>query len=67
MDSFRLESRLGGEAPQDQEDAGARQPAASRVEKELGTVARVEERAPAAQVTAKRLGCLPADRHHALL
>jgi hypothetical protein len=52
MDAFRLEPRLAGEPPEDQEDAGTGQAAALRVQEELRTVARVEVRAASREVAA---------------
>ena len=47
MDALRLQSGAAGERSQDEEDAGARQRAAARVEEELRAPPRVEERATA--------------------
>jgi hypothetical protein len=63
----RLESGALGEPAQDQEGAGPGEGAALRVEEELGTVAPVEERPPAGEVPAERIGCRPADWDDALL
>src|SRR5262249_23777097 len=67
VDTSRLEPRLLGQAAEDQEDPGAGEAAALRVEEELGTVAPVEERPPAGQVAAQRLHGRPADRDDPLL
>ena len=62
MDSSRFEAGLGRQVAQDQEGAGAREPAAFRVEEELGSVPCVQERASPSQVTPQCLCGLPADR-----
>ncbi len=67
MDAPRLEARLLGEAPQDQERAGAGQRAALGVQEELRPVPPVEVRPPAGEVAAERLDRRAADRHDALL
>ena len=67
MDARGVEARLGGEAPQDQERAGARQRAALRVQEELGPVARVEVRAAAGEVAPERLDGRASERDDALL
>src|SRR6266566_1943546 len=67
MDSFRFEPGLGRQVAQDQEGAGASEPAAFRVEEELGPVPRVQERASPSQVTPQCLCGLPADRDDSLL
>src|SRR2546430_4166231 len=67
MDSFRFEAGLGRQVPQDQEGAGAREPAAFRIEEELGSVPCVQERASPSQVTPQCLRGLPADRDDSLL
>src|SRR5207244_6750579 len=67
MDSFRFEPGLGRQVAQDQESAGASEPAAFRVEEELGPVPRVQERASPSQVTPQCLCGLPADRDDSLL
>ena len=50
VDALRIEPRLVGEFPQDQEGAGPGQRASASVQEELGPVARVEERAPTGEV-----------------
>ena len=60
MDPFRLEPGLGCELAEDQEGACAREPAALRVEEELGPVALVQIRATAREVAPECLGCLAA-------
>ena len=67
MNASRFEPGCGGELAEDQEGAGAREPAALRVEEELWAVAHVEERASACQVAPECLRGLPADRHDPLL
>src|SRR5213596_1030963 len=62
MDPFRLEPGLGCELAEDQEGACAREPAALRVEEELGPVPHVQERASPSQVSPECLRGLPADR-----
>src|SRR5262249_40237288 len=55
MDALRFETRLLGQAAQDQERAGTGERAAAGVEEELGAVAAVEERTPADLVAAQGL------------
>src|SRR5438552_1803415 len=55
MDPRRLEPRDSGQAAQDQERARPCEPAALRVEEELGPVALVEVRAAAREVAAQRV------------
>src|SRR5207244_8587742 len=67
MHALRLEPGLRRQPPQDQEGAGARQPAALRVEEELRAVARVEERPAAREVPPQCLHGLAPNRHDAFL
>ena len=67
MDTFRLEPGLLGESAEDQERAGAGEPAALCVEEELRAMARVEERAAAREIPAQGRDRLASDRHDALL
>ena len=67
MDSFRLESCFRRELAQDQKGAGAREPAALRVEEELRSVPHVQEWASPSQVTPQCLRGLAADRDDPLL
>src|SRR5262245_42817608 len=67
MNSFRFQSCLRGESSEDQEHTGSGEAAAFRIQEELGAMARIQKRAAAAQITAKCLRRLPADRNDALL
>src|SRR5690348_9834533 len=67
VNALRFEPRLRGQAAQDEEDAGAGQRAAARVEEELLPVAALEERATASEVEAKRFGSFPSDRDDSFL
>src|SRR5712664_444383 len=67
VDSFRFEPGLGGQVAQDQEGACAREPSAFRVEEELRSVPRVQERPSPPQVTPQCLCGLSADRDDPLL
>src|SRR5919197_4248819 len=67
MDPLRLQARARREPPQDEERSRARERSALRVEEELRQVAPVEERPPAREVAAERLGRLPPDRDDPLL
>src|SRR5882724_9549571 len=67
VNSFGLEPGLGRQLAEDQEGACAGEPAALRVEEELGSVPHVQERASPSQVTPQCLGGLPADRDDPLL
>jgi hypothetical protein len=67
VDALGLEARATGEAPQDQEGAGAGEAAALRVEEELRAVPLVEVGAPVGEVAPERLDRVPADRDDALL
>src|SRR5438552_19130166 len=55
VDAARLEAGFLREPAQDEEDAGAREPAALRVEKELGPTAPVAVRPPARLVAPERV------------
>src|SRR5256885_11104105 len=65
VDAFRLEPGFRRQAAQDQERAGAGQPAALGVEEELRAVAGIEEWAAAREIAAQSLDGLAPDRHHA--
>jgi hypothetical protein len=52
VDTLRLEACFRGEPAQDQENAGAGEAAALRVQEELRAMATVEKRAPAREVPA---------------
>src|SRR4029077_6981183 len=67
VDALRLEPRLAGQAAQDEEDAGARERAAARIEEQLRPVALVEVRATPREVEAKGLRGIASDRDDALL
>src|SRR5215475_15816149 len=67
VDALGLEPGLAGQATQDEEDAGAGERAAVRIEEELRPVVPVEVRATAREVTAKSIGGLPSDRDDPLL
>src|SRR5215208_7196002 len=67
MDALRFQTCGRGEPSQDQEGAGASEPAALRVQEELRSVLRVEERPASGQVALEGLRGLPADRHDPLL
>ena len=67
VDPERVEPRLLGQFPQDQEGACPGQRAAACIQEELGAVPGIEKRAPASEVAAQRFGCVPADRDDALL
>ena len=67
VDARRVEARLLGDAPQDQERACASERPAARVQEHLGAVAGVEVGPAAREVAAERLGGGPPDRHDAFL
>ena len=67
MDALRVEPGLRGQAPDDQEGAGAGEPAALRVEEELRSVAPVEVRAAPREVAPEGFDRLAAERDDALL
>src|SRR5581483_9059317 len=67
VDPPGLEAGLLRELAEDEEDAGAGERAAARVEEELGAMVLLEERPPVGEVAAERLGRLPPDRDDALL
>src|SRR5437868_15347742 len=67
MDPARLEARLLGQPPQDQERAGTGKSAALRVQEELRPAAAVEERPPTCEVAAESRDRRVPDRHDPLL
>ena len=67
VDAPRLEAGGRGEAPQDEECACSCEPAALRVQEELGPVALVQIGATAGEVAPECLGRLAADRNDPLL
>src|SRR5690349_3085888 len=67
MDALRLQARLRGEPPEDQEGARAGERAALGVQEQIGPVPAVEVRAAAAQVAPQRLDRRAPDRDDALL
>src|SRR4051812_2712111 len=67
MDALGLEAGPGRERTQDQESPRARQGPAAGVEEELRPVTPVEVGTSAREVSAQRLGSLPADRDDPLL
>src|SRR4051794_16317370 len=67
VDAPRLEAGRRGEAPQDEERAGPCEPAALRVQEELGPVALVQKRAATSEIATERVGCLAPDRNDPLL
>ena len=67
MHALRVEPRLLGEPPKDQERARAGEAAAAGVQEQLRAVTRVEIRTAAREVAAQRLDRRPADRDDALL
>src|SRR4051812_22705107 len=67
VDAFGLEPCLVGEATQDEEDTGAGERPAVRVQEQLLPVAAVEVRSTAREVAAEGIRCLPPDRHDPLL
>ena len=67
VDPFWLETCFRGNSAQDQERAGARERSALRIQEQLGSMAAVEVRPPAGEVTTKRFGGAAADRHDPLL
>ena len=67
VDAARLQACDLGQPAQDQESPGPGQPAALRVQEELGAVPPVEVRAPAGEVAAERVDRRTADRHDAFL
>src|SRR5215469_855642 len=67
VDALGLEAGLAGEAAEDEEDAGAGERTAVRVEEQLRPLAPFEERAAAREVAAEGLNGLAADRDDAFL
>src|SRR5215210_8265815 len=67
VDALGLETGLGGEPSQDQEDARTRERASLRVQEELRSVAPVEVRTAAREVAPQRLRGASADRDESLL
>jgi hypothetical protein len=67
VDPLGVEPGLRRQAPEDEERAGPCERSALGVEEELGPVAAVEVRPPAAEVAAQRLDRLAAERDDALL
>src|SRR3954452_8285523 len=67
VDALRIEARLLGEPPEDQERAGPGQCAAFRVQEQLGAMSPIEVRAPSSEVAAEGLDRVPPDWHLTLL
>src|SRR6476619_4232833 len=67
VDALGLEPCLVGEAAQDEEDTGAGERPAVRVQEQLLPVAAVEVWPTAREVAAEGFRCLPPDRHDPLL
>src|SRR4051794_10951791 len=67
VDAARLEAGLVGEPPEHEEDTGARQSAALRVQEQLGPVAAVEVRPATREVAAECVGGRTAERNDPVL
>ena len=67
MDPGGVESRSEREASQDEKRPCARERTALRIQEEVGSMPPVEEGTAPGEVATERLGCGPAERHHAFL